>query len=253
VTKPNPTNARTLLTLREQQRQHWSTLIGALNGLAMTLVLGIWSLFTKEFLDHTSILTQVSSSPTDHAFAFSYIVLAAGLSSIVLAFWRWYVRYLDNSIVKLYPEIMTYEQILGASSDTGMENYLSNEKVVKNTLSGLSKDQKQELVKRFVRDKRIGRRGHLAFDIVVFILIFFSLMIAIINILNLAWLHQLSSLFSLVQFRVYPLLALGDMGCILIIFAFVIQCCVFCHFQKNPSKKYAEKIKNQLVGNIKIP
>ena len=131
--------AGTLLSLAEKRRQHLSNMIVALNGLAITLILGIWTFFLKGFIDYSPMLNSTSSAVnngvTTQPFAFSYVILAAGLSSIVMALWRWYVQYLSDEISKIYPEIAMYEQTLGIPSNMGVIRCLSSNKEISNIMS----------------------------------------------------------------------------------------------------------------------
>ena len=116
-----------LLSIAQQRRQHLSTVIQALNGLAITIISGIWTFFLKSFLDESSL---VNAAATPQPFAFSYIVAAAGISATVMALWRWYTKYLDSSIADIYPEILRYEQVLGIGGDAGVARYISKHKVI---------------------------------------------------------------------------------------------------------------------------
>jgi len=213
----------------------------------MTLILGVWSFFLKAFFDYSPVLRTGTDFATSQPFGFSYIVPAAGLSSLILALWRWYVRYLDDSIAKLYPEIMLYEHILGVPSDSGITEYISHEKQVGEALSGLCQDQQRQIVCQLVKDKHIGRRGHLPLDIIVFVSFSIFVLIATADIWNLSHLGMLSDLLCLTQIRDYPILASKWGGYLMIACGLVIECCVFRYFQKNPSKKYIDKVKKQLI------
>ncbi|MFC1907892.1 hypothetical protein ACFLWT_00710, partial [Chloroflexota bacterium] len=161
----NLKNANGSLIIAEKRRQHLSNAIIALNGLAITLILGIWTFFLKGFFDHSSLINPATSNVENQPFAFSYITLAAGLTCIVIALWRWYARYLDDCLSNLYPEIMLYERVLGVSSDAGVERYLSKNKELKEVFSTLSREKREKLVDQLVKDRHVGRRGHLPFDI----------------------------------------------------------------------------------------
>ena len=144
----------TLLSLAEKRRQHLSNMIVALNGLAITLILGIWTFLLKGFIDYSPMLHPTNSAlnngATTQPFAFSYVILAAGLSSVVMALWRWYVQYLSDEISKIYPEIAMYEQTLGMPSNMGVIRYLSSNKEISNIMAKLFKAQRVELVKKLV-------------------------------------------------------------------------------------------------------
>lgn len=247
---PNEENAGRLLGIVEQRRQHWSSTISALNGLALTLMLGIWTFFLKYFLDYSSFVNpQVPAEKANfQIFAFSYIIFAAGLSSIVSSSWRWYVGYLDNHIANLYPEIMLYEQILGVPDYAGMNEYLSDQKEIEEVMTKLSKEQQRQLVKQLVKNRQIGWRGHLPFDIAAIVVIIISIIVALADIYILNSDGYISKVMSF-DIRNYPLLMLKYVGWILIVIGVVIQIRVFIQHQKKPSKKYIQKIVNTIKTN----
>ena len=69
-------NARSLVSIVEQRRQHLSSMIHNLNWITVTVVAGVWSFFLSRFLDHSPFMNP--NIPVDEAepFAFSYIMLA---------------------------------------------------------------------------------------------------------------------------------------------------------------------------------
>lgn len=186
----------------------------------------------------------IESQNESQSFAFSYVVLAAGLSSLLLALWRWYARYLDNHIVKLYPEIMLYEHVLGVPPDSGITGYLDRK--IRDLLLGLYQNQRPQVVRQLVKDRHIGRRGHLPFDIFVIILIIvFFVIVLLFDLYNLYLLGKLSSLICFAQLLVYPMLALKWVGYLLIVSGLVLWCWVFCYYQKEPSGKYIDDVKRK--------
>ena len=103
----NKDTAEKLLSVAESRRQHLSNMIVALNGLAITLILGVAGYFVKGFIDHSITLYSITNSQpnTDvsiQPYAFSYVVLAVGFIALILGLWRWYGRYLYNQICELY-------------------------------------------------------------------------------------------------------------------------------------------------------
>jgi len=198
----------------------------------------------KGFLDST--VNSASNNGNTQPFGFSYIIVAAGLSCVVLAGWRWYVRYLDNYISKLYPEIMLYEQVLGMPFDAGIAGYLSSQKTIADVLPTLYRHQRQQLVKQLVKDRRVGRRGHLVFDVIVLVFISLFILLALIDIYSL---HTYGSLPELVKWNVknLPILASKWVGYVLIGAGLIIQIrtTFFC-YQKNPSRGYMNKTLEKL-------
>ena len=117
-------NAKVLLGIAENRRQHLANAIDVSMGLAATLCFGIISFFFKAFIDNTGAL---NSSKTDaQTYAFSYVIFGFGLSSLILTIWRNYAQYLDQKIAQLYPEILDYEIQLGVSQNAGLRGILSD-------------------------------------------------------------------------------------------------------------------------------
>jgi len=239
----NLDTAGKMLNIVESRRQHRANIIVALNGLAITLIVAIWVFFLKGFVDYSSLNFSTNSPSSNdmiinQGFAFSYVVLAAGISSTVLALWRWYVKDLDYGISRIYPEIAMFELNLGIPSNTGIINELSANAKIKNAMEKLFKEEKIELIKKLVDIKRIGRRGHLTFEIGVFVLIGAFIIIAGINVYNL---NRIDKLPQLIDIESNPILALSWIGNILILVGLVIQFFTFRFYQRNPTK---EDIKN---------
>lgn len=244
---PSEENARRLLGIAEQRREHLSTLITALNGLAVTVVVGIWTFSLKSFLDTSSFLNPEISPADSQAFAFSYVIAAAGVSAIVLALWRLYVRYIDNEIANMYPEMMRYEQILGVDIDAGIHRYISRQRSIREVFPNLCPGQRQRLVAQLVEDKRIGRRGHGVIDAIVFVTLFFFI-VAILGDVCVQLSNQtLSKMVWLSQILGNPLLGLKWVGYVLTATGLVVCIWVFLHFQRNPKRVYV----NRVVGRIR--
>ena len=248
-------NARTLLGIVEQRRQHWSTAISTLNGFAVTVILAIWTFFIKSFVDDSSYLNSSGNTVKGQPFAFSYIVFASGLSCVVFIFWRWYAKYLDINIASLYPEIMSYESILGVKSDTGISGYILNN-IFKNKINGnrrsdieeLNDEQRISLANQLVDVKRIGTRGHQKIDNLCLIAIFLFFVIIGIDFLY-TWENGL--LGKMFEFYNYPLLFLKFMGYLLIIVGLVGEILIIINYQREPGKRLLEKMLNNIAPKIK--
>ncbi|MBA7690528.1 hypothetical protein ES703_99057 [subsurface metagenome] len=244
----NTENAGRLLSIAEQRRQHLANIINALNVLFITLIFGIAAFFLKGFLDHSSMVNQPAGTDGAQPFAFSYIVLAAGLSSIILAFWRWYVRYLDDNIAELYPEIMLYESILGIPNDAGIAKHLTRQKTIRSVMPTLFQEQRRQLVKQLVEDRRIGRRGYTPFDIIVWCIIGGCVAIAITDLYSLHTSGLLCKLIDYNEIRSLPILASKWIGYVLIVAGLGFQAFSFYRYQRNPSEPYV----NKTVEKLKI-
>jgi hypothetical protein len=226
---PSEENARTLLSIAEQRRQHWANAIDVATGLAVTVNIAIWTFFIKEFLDNTSLINNETSQP----FAFSYIIFAAGLSALVLGVWRYYVHEHDNAIANVYPDILFYEQILNVPHDMGIRKYLSEGNSNFQTyLLGLCPEQELEAVKNLVKTKSIGRRGHLKWNLWVFFfdVVFVGLIVGGAYSPYGHW--DIPSLLKSGQWLSYPLLLIAGVGVLLTLAGIVIQIIAFNKAQK---------------------
>jgi len=255
---PSEENARILLSIAEQRRQYLSTAIDALNGLAITVTIGIWTLFLKSFLDASSPIQPPTNIQASQLFAI--LIVWAGLSTFILALWRLYARYIDNGIAKTYPEIMYYEQILGVGSDAGMENQIAGQKefnreVFREVFAQLSSGQRQQLVRHLVKDRHIGRRGHLPIDFGVFVFLVILVPVLLFDIYFQCSNGLLGKLFSIPEIVNNPLLLLKWFGYVLMVVGWSIFIYAFFHFQRNPSKDritcIADRIKAKSQDKIR--
>lgn len=157
-------NARSLLQSTQQLRTHWSSIIVTHIGYAVIINVGIWSYFLKAYIDS---LAPTISQPL-------YIGIASALSSILLMLWRFYTRWIDNNIAGLYKDFLFFEGILSVPSEYGTSGYLMHAVPAVNPIfqdNKLKPEQKREGINKLIQLKRIGRRGHLWFDICTLILI----------------------------------------------------------------------------------
>lgn len=233
---PKEDNAGRLLSIAEQRREHLSTAIAALNGLAVTIIVGVWTFFLKSFLDTSSFLNPAITAADSQTFAFSYVVAAAGLSAIVLGLWRLYVRYIDDEIANIYPEIMRYEQILGVDSGAGIQRSILRQPPIRAIFANSSPEQRQQTVAQLVKDRRIGRRGHGVIDTIVFVTLF----VFVMAILGDVWLQfsnqTLSKMVSVSEILSYPLLGLKWVGYVLTAAGSALCFYAFFRFQRNPTE-----------------
>lgn len=241
-------NARSLISIVEQRRQHLSSNIHNLNWLAITVVVGIWSFFLTRFLEHSPFVNPNITVDQVEPFAFSYIMVAAGISSFILVLWRIYAKYLDYHISIIYPEIMKYEKCLDVSEADGITNYLTeSNSVLKRTLPTLCGIQQIELVKQLVRDRHIGRRGHLVVDwlVVSAVVIFVCLIVTDFYFLNEY--GQLEELIKFDDISRIPIITSKLFGYLAIVSSLVIHIIfMFVKFQRNPKDKHVNKIVTDL-------
>jgi hypothetical protein len=160
-----PDDARALHQSTQQLRTHWSGVITTHIGYAIVINVAIWSYFLKTYVD--SLAAPSGGQPL-------YIGIASALSSILLALWRLYSRYIDNAIAGLYPDFLLCEGILSVPAEHQTSGYLI--RAVPNASpilldNVLQPKQKVEGIRNLVLSKRIGRRGHLWFDLSVLIVI----------------------------------------------------------------------------------
>jgi hypothetical protein len=240
-------NAGRLLSIAEQRREHLSTFITALNGLAITIVVGIWTFFLKSFSDTSAFLNPAAKPEDFQAFAYSYVVAAAGLSALVLGLWRLYARYIDDEIANIYPEIMSYEQVLGVGSYGGIQKYILKQPQISIAFAQLYPKQRQQLVKHLVEDRRIGRRGHGVIYAIVFVALFIFIAAILGDVFVQLDNQTLNKMVSINEIQNNPLLVLKWIGYILMAVGSLVCVYAFFHFQRNPTREYV----NRIVGKVR--
>lgn len=210
-------DARALLQSTQALRIHWSGLIITYVGYAMVANVAVWSYFLKAYID--SLAASSGSQPL-------YIGVAAAVSSTLLGLWRFYTRYIDDHIAGIYPDFLLYESKLGVPPAHQTSGYLV--KAVRNVSCillalDLKPEQKLEGIRRVIKSKRIGRRGHLWFDL--------SVLAAILVMLGGSFYVLRSDLCSF-----------STIGCFLgIVFGLSLTLFEFFFYQREPSKNFIEK------------
>jgi len=209
----NSDNARVLLQSTQSVRTLWAGAISRDFFCAVALNAAIWTYFLKGYVESFS---TSSSEP------FSYLAVAAGLSSLILGLWRVFTRHTYDRIAGLYPDLLVCEQILGLEPNQGTAGYL------RRTIPRLSRillgeelnpNQKSEAVAFLVRKKSMGRLSHLVIDIIVIAIIIamFVLCVSIYSKIQLPLgvgsiiaiiLGLLLLVFSMLSFQRYPSQAL---------------------------------------------
>ena len=203
-------DARTLLQSTQQLRTHWSGVITSHFGYAIIINAAIWSYLLKAYVDSLSVRSVEG---------LSYIALAVALSAVLLGLWRLYTHCIDNHIAGLYPDFLDCEKALAIQPNRGTGGYLVRAVPrVGQILSSseLNSDQKVAAISYLVEKKKIGRRGHLAIDLVV-CLIVTGMFVLCLSLLD----------------RVLVSIAIG---CFIATFIglVLVVCCLFC-FQMNPT------------------
>ena len=239
--------AEKLLSIVESRRQHLANIIVAMNGLAITLILGVGSFFIRGYIDYSPNLYYAANLTSNgnnlgHPFSFSYIILAIGFISLICGLWRWYVRYLDYQISKLYPEIILYEQVIGVPPNSGLINTLSADNNIKEVLPNLYKRDRVLLISRLVERKKIGRRGLMWFEVFVFIFFGIAITTVVIDIFNLIDLNSICYLFEIDGLRNSPTIASKWIGYLLVLVGLIIHVVVFFWFQRAPNRRLIQQL-----------
>ncbi|MGD8776111.1 MAG: hypothetical protein PVF76_13425 [Syntrophobacterales bacterium] len=205
----NSDNARVLLQSTQSVRTLWAGAISRDFVYAVALNAAIWTYFLKGY---------VESFPTNPSEAFTYLAVAAGLSSLILGLWRVFTRHTYDRIAGLYPDLLVCEQSLEVEPNQGTAGYLRRAiPRLSRILSGeeLNSNQKSEAVSFLVRKKSMGRRSHIVIDIIVLAVIIgmFVLCVSIYSKIQLSLaigsiiatiMGFLLLLFSMLSFQRYP-------------------------------------------------
>jgi len=209
----NSENARVLLQSTQSVRTLWAGAISRDFVYAVALIAAIWTYFLKSYVE------SFSTNPSE---AFSYLAVAAGLSSLILGLWRVFTRHTYDRIAGLYPDLLVCEQILGLEPKQGTAGYLRRTiPRLSRILSGeeLNLKQKSEAVAFLVRKKSMGRLSHVVTEsiVIAIIIAMFVLCVSIYSKIQLPLavgsiiaiiLGFLLLVFSMLSFQRYPSQAL---------------------------------------------
>ncbi len=110
-----------LLQSTQRLRVHWSALIYALIGYIWAIVLGIWSVLLKAYMD-------ASRPPPGPLYPITYILIASAASSLVLGLWRVATRRIDIRVARLYPTFIYCEAIMEVPFEYGTLAYLKDQR-----------------------------------------------------------------------------------------------------------------------------
>lgn len=158
----NQENCKAKLEALNQYRTHWSGVITNHLSLALTINVAIISYFLNSFIEARHNLNG----------EFSFLFAMFAITSIIFGLWRINTRYIDNVIVKLYPEILSCEFKMGYKKNEGLLKYLSSELRRIEILfkeENMNHRKRIRLLTQLIKDKRIGTRGHNSIDFIVFI------------------------------------------------------------------------------------
>lgn len=215
-------DARAVLQSTQQLRTHWSGVITTHVGYTVVINVAIWSYFMKAYIDSLAIPEQAQPL---------YIGLASALSSILLMLWRFYTRYLDNHIAGLYPDFLRCEHALSVPIGSGTSGYLIREVPLVGDIlqdGDLSHGQKMEGVQVLIKSKRIGRRGHLWFDLCTLLVI---LVMSVVS--GVALKQQLQN----------PIVIVCFLGMAIGFFFTIFE---FFYYQRQPSRKLIQETLTEL-------
>ncbi|UCF01143.1 MAG: hypothetical protein JSV14_12255 [Deltaproteobacteria bacterium] len=204
-------DARVLLQSTQRVRTLWAGVISRDFVYAVGLNAAIWTYFLQAYVE------SLASKPS---LGFSYLAVAAGLSSLILGLWRVFTSHTYGRIAGLYPDLLLCEQSLGVETNQGTAGYLSRTiPRLSRILSGeeLNPNQKSEAVSFLARKKSMGRLSHVVIDITVLAVIVGMFVLCI-------------SMYSKIQFS----LAIGSI--IATLLGFLLLLFSMLSFQRYPSQ-----------------
>lgn len=238
-------NIRTLLTLAEQQRMHWSTMINTILGFVIVANVGIWTYALSNYFRSLSSQPLIMPQP-------SYIWIGTAASAISLGLWRLYTRYLDNKIAAIYPDIIYYEsQLFGNPLDrfNGLHGYLLREVFSKidchlllRLYIELPAYRKSNAIRRLAEIKRIGDRGHKNFDLATLsIIILLLIPCSLLSLMYAYGNNRLSQIIWYLQRNV--LFILFYIGCsALIIIGILLVVLALTRYQRTPNNTHIASV-----------
>jgi len=229
-------NSRVLLQNREQIRKHWSGLIINLTGFLVVAIAAVLSFITTYVFDNLDDFSKI----------YSAFIITVGLCSTAVGFIRWYIRSVDNQIVRIYPSILRYEQMLGVPVDEGILEYLlthwgksKNDKQELIThFSSLNNDERVSVLKALINKRRMGGRGHEIIDL-IFLIVIASLAVLLVCLF--------------VKIDIDPPVLLVITGFFLIIAGWLLVHRAYSKYQRKPTKEDIEcAISEVLASRIVI-
>jgi hypothetical protein len=188
----NKSEKLTLLSGEHSRRRGYLVnIITALNGLAVTGTLAIWSTTIKWELLYTH--------PPNYIEFTTRLAWASGLSSFLLGLWRFYVHFLDSSIIRLYPAIYLLELGILPAEVASIKPPKLPENVIQLTNVNLP-----EKIKWYeVENRDFGGRGHQFIDILVGLFIIASSVISLWVPHNLSIISFVGAKFHLIGWLMF--------------------------------------------------
>jgi hypothetical protein len=205
----NTDNARVLLQSTQSVRIVWAGAISRDFVFAVAVNAAIWTYFLKGYVE------SFSANPSE---PFSYLSVAAGLSSLILGLWRVCTRHTYDRIAGLYPELLVCEQSLGLEPNQGTAGYL------RRTIPRLSRiflgeelnpNQKSEAVAFLVTKRSMARLSDVVVDVIVIAVIICMFILCLSNYAKIQLPLAIGSIiatilgffllvFSMLSFQRYP-------------------------------------------------
>lgn len=175
--------AKTLMSGEYSRRRGYLTsVINSFNCVAITGTLSIWSFFVK----WEPLLSGKNHSPELFSIEVAW---ASCITSLFIGLWRFYSRYLDGQILKLYPGIYISERKLLFPQICTIKTPASKQELVKETGENCICWEK-------VKYKEFGGRGHQWFDCISVVLIIAFAIVSIsvalnLKVITISWLQSL--------------------------------------------------------------
>lgn len=156
-------NILTLLVIANEKVRHLDVISNNLFGFMIVSTAAIWGFYFSQNFDSLNL---------------GQFLVLLGMTSALLGLWRWTHHEYDNEIVRLYPEIIKYERLMGLSESEGLTGLLNRTTNIA-IKSYEPINQSVERVWFRVKQYKIGERGRFRFTKIVFCFIAFSSLISI--------------------------------------------------------------------------
>lgn len=147
-----------LLRSTQQLRVHWSHMLVVSLTFWIGGAVAAFGFFTG---------LALSFAAEDPTLGVGLFFFGAGLSTLLLAVWRYHARGLDNQIAALYADLVFYEANCGSPSRLGTRGYLRRELPdLDDALAegNLNPEQQSRVLQRLWRTRCLGNRGHARLD-----------------------------------------------------------------------------------------
>jgi len=164
--------ARSLLCLAEQRIEHLNTISNNLLGFTVIAISAIWGFyFTQNIVNCSNFIssnaTQIvnASNLVITPYMLLQFIILGGITSALVGLWRWVHHVYDHQIVRNYPEMIFYEDILKINPKFGITGFLNDHSpwtkkgTNENTIDWIDR------IRIDIGNKRIGMRGKLRWTI----------------------------------------------------------------------------------------